>query len=189
MHKKFMLLTLLATISASQAEAPVENLRDLMKAQTQAETATGEALKKLVDQLAQNNKQIVAALTQSKPRNPRSLAVFVAGAAVGTGCTLWVNHKNIPELKAATNEYLEALKSASANFTSNLRQPARAALKDIIDNDEYSESRPVTTKPAQADNATNGPALTTLTETIQADDTTKSTEPAKAVDEANQPTA
>lgn len=172
MHKRFMLLTLLATISASQAETPVESLRDLMKAQTQAEAATSQALNKLVDQLAQNNKQIVAALTQHKPRNPRSLAAFVAGAAVGTGCTLWVKHKDIPELQTATNEYLDALKRASANFTSNLRQPAKEALK-----------------PAQADNATNGPALTTLTKTVQADDDTKSNEPAKADDEANQPTA
>ena len=168
MHKRFMLLTLLATISSSQAETPVENLRDLMKAQTQAEIGTSKEIKNLAYVLSEINNRIVAALTQPKPRNPRSLAAFVAGAAFGTGCTLWVKHKDIPELQTATNEYLDALKRASANFTSNLRQPAKEALK-----------------PAQADNATNGPALNALTGTIQADDA----EPAKADDEANQPTA
>lgn len=139
MHKKFMLLTLLTTINASQAETPTQNLRDLIKAQTQAEIETGRKLGVLANILTENNQNIVAALMQKpKSRNPRSLVAFVAGAAVGTGCTLWVAHKDVPELRDATHEYLQALKQALTKFFGSLRQPAKAALKDIINDHEHS---------------------------------------------------
>ena len=162
MHKKFMLLTLLTTINASQAETPTENFRDLIKAQTKAEIETGKRLSNLADVLTENNQKIAAALMQKpQSRNPRSLVAFVAGAAVGTGCTLWVAHKDVPALRDATYEYLQALKQASTKFFGSLRQPAKDALKDIIDNHEHSV--PASKPSVQKEDAPAKPAEDTNT--------------------------